>query len=87
MWLQVFIPTKQEHTRLDSLKSTDFSLQTVDWSNDVFLIGWNKNLQAHGPLWKSLDMPGLGCRNKDEEKAKEDLLWLLNMSNNQVNIC
>ena len=22
-------------------------------------MGWNKNLQAQGPLWNSLDMPGL----------------------------
>lgn len=39
---------------------TDLSLQTVGlhWLNCVLLTGWNKNLQSHSPLWKSLPMPG-----------------------------
>ena len=41
------------------IQSTGLSLQKVDWSNCVLLTGWNKNLQPHGPLWNSLDMPGI----------------------------
>ena len=39
-----------------SFQPTDLSLQAVDddWSNHV-----RKNLQAQGPFWNSLDVPGI----------------------------
>ena len=38
-----------------------FNKEPWDWSNCVcyFLIGWNKDLQPHGSLWKRFESPGL----------------------------
>ena len=44
-WCQTeLIPTKQEHTWFGS---------------GVFLLGWNENLQPHGPLLDQFDTTGL----------------------------
>ena len=37
----------------------NWSQLSESWSNCVLLTVWSKNLQRHGPLWNSLDMPAL----------------------------
>ena len=49
MCLQIFVPTNQEHTIR--------SISCLNRSVGVLLLGGNENLQAHDPLWNSLDMP------------------------------
>ena len=59
VWLQVFVPTSQEHTvwPINSLKTE------ISWLNESGLVccclAGTKTCAHTGPLWTSLDMPAL----------------------------
>ena len=50
VWLQVFVPTSQEHT----VWPINFLKTEISWLNEsgvlLLLLGWNKNLQPHRPF-------------------------------------
>ena len=57
VWLQVFVPTSQEHT----VWPINFLKIEISWSDESGLVCWLKRKPAatSGPLWNSLDMAAL----------------------------
>ena len=61
VWLQVFVPTSQEHT----VWPINFLKTEISWLNESGLVccclAGTKTWIHTGPLWSSLDMPALEC--------------------------
>ena len=55
-----FFSNKQQHTRPDSFNQLIPVFRKLV-GQTVLLTGWNTNLQPHGSLWNSLDIPGQLC--------------------------
>lgn len=53
MWLQVFVPTKQQHTKLDSF---NYLISIFRQSGQIVRLFGTKSLQPRCPLWNNLDM-------------------------------
>ena len=64
VWLQVFVPTSQEHT----VWPINFLKTEISWLNESGLVCCclveKKTCSHTGPLWNSLDMPGVYTQKK-----------------------